>query len=314
MSRHSELVWVTCGRSLAILRSVDSVGGSNLATRPTGTPGPPPDVAWDDISPPTSASSPDLRSPARTGLPLLSILAFSQDHSRLDSSPEYTCTPISRILRPGLRQGLARELVTGLNLSMATRLEQVAHPYPSSLRCWLRRAAAVSRWVSSWRRVVPYLLARLLYQVRVVRSMVVLWSATSFWIRLRSTPMAWVGASAGGMASRVWRAVASSEASMALRFFLALVRADFSFLISVGVGALSGWSSSSLGAWAVLICGVEAGVFSSEDGSFGELRSGEEFDDGLVGEVGGFLVVFAGFGGGEPGVDHRFPASVGGGL
>ena len=79
--------------------------------------------------------------------------------------------------------------------------------------------------------------------------MVAKWSATSFSIRLRSTPMAWVGASAGGMASRVWRATASSEVSMALRFFLVLVRADFSFLISAGLGAsLSGLSSSSLDA------------------------------------------------------------------
>ena len=73
-------------------------------------------------------------------------------------------------------------------VSLRGHITQVLHrfdhssSYPSSLRCFSSWAAAVSRWVSSWRRVVPYLLVRLLYQVRVVRSVVAVWSATSFWI------------------------------------------------------------------------------------------------------------------------------------
>ena len=126
--------------------------------------------------------------------------------------------------------------------------------------------------------------------------------------------MAWVGASAGGMVVEGLAGyVSSSEASMALRFFLVLVRAVFSFLISVGLGA-SPEVFFDVGGLGGFDLGVEAGVFSCEDGPFGQLRCGEEFDDGLVGEVGGFFVVFAGFGGGEPGVDHCFPAPVGGGL
>ena len=45
--------------------------------------------------------------------------------------------------------------------------------------------------------MVPYLLARLSYQVRALRSVVPVLSVTTFLIRLRSTPMAWVGVSVG---------------------------------------------------------------------------------------------------------------------
>ena len=122
------------------------------------------------------------------------------------------------------------------------------------------------RWASSWRRVAPYLLARLLYQVRVLRSMVVLWSATSFTILSRSTSMAWVGASAGGMASRVWRAVASSDASMALRVLLGLGarRLQLSDL-----GRAGGVVVLIVGGFGSFDLGVEAGVFVCEGGSFG---------------------------------------------
>ena len=64
--------------------------------------------------------------------------------------------------------------------SLSSGNHSIAH---LTLDALSRRVATASRSFSSWRRVVPYLLARLSYQVRMVRSMVAKWSATSFSIR-----------------------------------------------------------------------------------------------------------------------------------
>ena len=107
---------------------------------------------------------------------------------------------------------------------------------------------------------MPYLLTRLSYQARVLRSMSVKWPATSFLIRLWSTPMASEGALAGGIASRVWRAVASSEASMALSDLLVLVRLHCQFLhLDRGGDVVVGLVFLVAGGLGSLDLGIQAG-------------------------------------------------------
>ena len=66
----------------------------------------------------------------------------------------------------------------------------------------------------------------------------------------------------------------------------------------------------SLGGFGGLDLGVKAGYCCRKFGTGSQLRPGEEFDSNLVSEVGSVLVVLAGFGGGEPGLDYCLPAAT----